>query len=294
MAERSRHADNRGVPQELVRVVRSDHCPGIELIEVLHSPRTWGHLNGVFAFGRMRDWHGGLAYRRRNLSLNSGDTFLFDPGELFRAPPNEGRPGEFRVVEILPEAFEALCLAEGHRVPIHFAHVIPRATPELDAALDALQLALVHDAEPLEQQSRLAALAHAAVTRVLEPGASSFNSSVPLGPCERLREILHSSEGTRVNLCDFARGAGVSQFQLLRSFKRRYGSPPHAYGLQVRVERGRQMLRCGSTVAQAAAATDFTDQSHFTRHFRRIWGVTPGQYAAGSLQRPAAHEPAPP
>jgi len=293
MAERAPHADGRGVPQELVRVVRSNHCPGVELIEVLHSPRTWGHLNGVFAFGRMRDWHGALAYRRRNLSLNSGDTFLFDPGELFHAPPHEGRAGEFRVVEILPAAFEALCHAEGHCAPLHFAQVIPRGTPDLDAALDALRAALVRDAEPLEQQSRLAALAHAAVTGVLERGARSFNSSVPLGPCERLREILHSSEGTRVNLCDFARGAGVSQFQLLRSFKRRYGSPPHAYGLQVRVERGRQLLRSGFTVAQTAAATDFTDQSHFTRHFRRIWGVTPGQYAAGSLQRTPAREPAP-
>jgi hypothetical protein len=36
---------------------------------------------------------------------------------------------------------------------------------------------------------------------------------------------LHSSEGYRVNLCDFARDAEVSQYQLLRQFKRRYGAP---------------------------------------------------------------------
>jgi AraC-like DNA-binding protein len=37
-------------------------------------------------------------------------------------------------------------------------------------------------------------------------------------------------------------------------------------------------LRRGYTVAEAAAANDFTDQSHFGRHFRRIWGLTPREY----------------
>ena len=270
---------------ERVTIVRRPTCPSVELIEAQHSPRTWGHLNNVFAFGSMWDWHGRLDYRRRSLTLSSGDTCLFDPGELFRAAPNDSRPGTFRIIEILPETFETLCRAEGSRSPIHFAKMVAKATPELAAALHGLQTALLRDAEALEQQSHLAALAHAAVTTVLEPGPRGLGRSVPLGPCERLREILHDGETANISLCDFAQHAGVSQFQLLRAFKRRYGSPPHAYGLHVRVERARQMLRRGFSVAAAAAANDFTDQSHLTRHFRRIWGVTPGQYAAGAPGR---------
>ena len=74
---------------------------------------------------------------------------------------------------------------------------------------------------------------------------------------------------------------GVSQYRLLRAFKRAYGLPPHAYELNGRMQRARQMLRTGHTAAAAAAAaaSDFTDQSHFSRHFRRMWRMTPGQYA---------------
>jgi AraC-like DNA-binding protein len=272
--------------EELIEVLRRPGCPGVEMIRAEHSPRTWGHLNNVFAFGSMWDWQGKLRYRRRNHTLSRGDACLFDPGELFHAVPENGHSGSFRVFEIAPDTFEALCRAEGVRVPLHFIRTIGRAAPQLTASLDALHAALQTDAEPLEYQSHLALVIHAAVTTGLEPGPRASTRPLTQGLCERLREILHSTEATQINLYEFARQAEVSQFQLLRAFKRRYGSPPHAYGLHVRVDRARHLLRRGFTVAEAAAAADFVDQSHFYRHFRRIWGLTPSQYALGSA-RPA-------
>ncbi len=40
----------------------------------------------------------------------------------------------------------------------------------------------------------------------------------------------------------------------------------------------RQLLAVGESVTDAAVAVGFFDQSHLTRHFRRIVGVTPGRY----------------
>jgi AraC-like DNA-binding protein len=230
----------------------------------------------------MWDWQGRFDYRRRNLRLARGDTFMAEPGEMFHAEPHDGDAGTFRVFEFSPELFESLCVAEGVKGPIHFAQSVAKATPQLAAALDMLQSTVQSDDEPLRHQSALAMMAHAAVASTLEklPRAPSLRSSHE--PCERLREILHSSEATRLNLYEFARAAEVSQFQLLRAFKKRYGAPPHAYSIHLRVERARQLLRAGLSVADTAAATDFADQSHLTRHFRRIWGFTPGRYAANA------------
>lgn len=265
---------------ERIKVIRRATCPGVELVQIEDSPRVWGHLNTAFSFGTMTSWQGRATYRRQNIPLVTGDTFTFDPGEVFRGAPHDGGSGSFRVLEIEPRVFTELCREEDQRAPLHFAEVIRRTPPGLAFALDAIERALGTDADSLEQQSCLVELAHAAAATVLERGSPRSKKPPPLGPCERLREILHSSEATQVSLSAFARAADVSQFQLLRAFKRRYGSPPHAYGLYVRAERAKQLLRAGHTVAEAAAATDFTDQSHLTRHFRRIWGVTPGQYAA--------------
>jgi AraC-like DNA-binding protein len=56
------------------------------------------------------------------------------------------------------------------------------------------------------------------------------------------------------------------------------GLPPHAYQTQVRVMRGKSLLAQGLSIEQVALKVGFFDQSHFTNHFRRLFGYTPGIY----------------
>ncbi len=265
---------------EVITAVRNAACPGVELYDIRSSRREWGHLNQVFSMGLMTNWYGRFHYQQRQLTIYPGDTFLLDPGELFHAQPLDARDGEFRVLEVSADVFIEHCRLEGAR-GVRFREALTRPPPPLSQALRSMHAALMGDAEPLELQSQLAVLVHAAVSSVLEQGPRSPNRQVPRGPCERLRDILHSSEGSQLSLHEFARRADVSQFQLIRAFKHRYGSPPHAYGLYVRVARARELLSRGFSVAEAAAASGFSDQSHLTRHFRRVHHVTPGRFAAG-------------
>jgi AraC-like DNA-binding protein len=58
------------------------------------------------------------------------------------------------------------------------------------------------------------------------------------------------------------------------------GTPPHRYLVQVRVQSAHALLALGTekrSLAEVAAAAGFSDQSHLTRHFKRVLGVTPGQ-----------------
>jgi AraC family transcriptional regulator len=63
-------------------------------------------------------------------------------------------------------------------------------------------------------------------------------------------------------------------------FKTSTGLPPHRYVITRRVERAKRLLRDGGdlTMAQVAARTGFWDQGHFTRHFKRLVGVTPKRF----------------
>ncbi|MNW13279.1 Virulence regulon transcriptional activator VirF [compost metagenome] len=54
---------------------------------------------------------------------------------------------------------------------------------------------------------------------------------------------------------------------------------PHAYQIQRRLLLARQLIRRGMTLADAAAASGFADQSHMTRLFVRTYGVSPRRYA---------------
>ncbi len=87
-------------------------------------------------------------------------------------------------------------------------------------------------------------------------------------------------------LAELANETGQSRFQALRAFKRRFGLAPHAYQLRVRLGLAQKSLRDGIPPAHVAAELGFVDQSHFTRHFKHLIGVTPARYVRGIIQTP--------
>jgi len=82
-----------------------------------------------------------------------------------------------------------------------------------------------------------------------------------------------------LDLDTLAKRVGLGRFQALRAFRQRYGLPPHTYQLCLRVSHARGLLREGLPAADVATRCGFADQSHFTRHFKRINAITPVQYA---------------
>lgn len=87
--------------------------------------------------------------------------------------------------------------------------------------------------------------------------------------------LLEHSVAAPITLAKMANDLGASPFAIIRAVNAHVGLTPHAYALQMRVNRAVQMIRSGARIAEAALATGFADQSHMTREVRRRWGVTP-------------------
>jgi AraC family transcriptional regulator len=83
-----------------------------------------------------------------------------------------------------------------------------------------------------------------------------------------------------LTLDDLAGVAHLSPYHFARQFKTSTGLPPHQYVITRRVERAKELLRDGKdlSLAQVAARSGFWDQGHFTRHFKRLVGVTPKRF----------------
>jgi AraC-like DNA-binding protein len=92
------------------------------------------------------------------------------------------------------------------------------------------------------------------------------------------RAYLEDNYAANVSLDELATVAELSPFHLARLFRREIGMPPHAYQIQVRIDRAKRLLLRGHPVSRVASETGFFDLSHFTRHFKRHMGVAPGQY----------------
>ena len=119
-------------------------------------------------------------------------------------------------------------------------------------------------------------------------------NATPTGPARRItgadarvakvRELLDDRTAENVGLDELAAAAGVSRFHLIRVFRRRYGMTPFAYQRNRRIEKARAVLRTGKSIADAAAAAGFADQSHLGRSFRAVMGSTPGEYRESYLR----------
>lgn len=81
---------------------------------------------------------------------------------------------------------------------------------------------------------------------------------------------------------------GLSVWRFATVFRERMGVAPHRYVSLLRVRRAQDLLRQGATVASAASESGFCDQSHLSRRFKRLCGMTPGQYQARQQATPSS------
>lgn len=72
--------------------------------------------------------------------------------------------------------------------------------------------------------------------------------------------------------------SGLDRYALSRNFRALYATSPHRFLLMRRLQRARDMIKAGEPLAEIAAATGFTDQSHLNRQFKKAFGVTPGRW----------------
>ncbi|MED2082388.1 AraC family transcriptional regulator [Brevibacillus formosus] len=86
-----------------------------------------------------------------------------------------------------------------------------------------------------------------------------------------------------ITLVDLSRVSNISLSQLVRLFKKHTGVTPHQYLIQLRIERAKQLIRCGNLSGKEIAVhAGFSDQAHFTKLFKRMTGMSPLQYASHS------------
>lgn len=95
-----------------------------------------------------------------------------------------------------------------------------------------------------------------------------------------VQEFLHDNHDQRISLDHLCEISSSSKQAIITEFKHRFGMTPFQYLLTVRVMKARDMLRKGYGLAEVATATGFSDQSHLSRSFKSVLGVTPGRYSS--------------
>jgi len=109
--------------------------------------------------------------------------------------------------------------------------------------------------------------------------ARGRDGTLPRGRLRSVIEYIEGHLGSDPTLEEMAAVARLSPYHFARQFRSATGLPPHQFVIARRVERAKQLMQEGGfSLAQVAMNAGFSDQSHLSRHFKRLVGVTPGQF----------------
>jgi AraC-like DNA-binding protein len=151
----------------------------------------------------------------------------------------------------------------------------------LFTAVSRFCAAVAEAATGQEQQARFTACLKYVLDLMDESPPEPLRPGGVQGAVARAKDVLRHRFNETVTLDELVEVSGLSRFHLVRCFADRVGLTPHAYQIRLRVERATTFLHRGVRPGEVANLVGFADQSHLTRHFRRVLRVTPGEYAQG-------------
>lgn len=191
---------------------------------------------------------------------------------------------EFLMLTLAPAFLDEVALRTWGKdaSPVELWHEDGRHDPLINnVAAALLREALTVDAATPAFVDGLATVLSVHLIRNYAQGAHTTPDTAPAHRAVAAAvRFIRQNHARPLTLADMAQAASVSPFHLTRLFRKTLGMSPYQYLLEVRVYAAHALLLTGPdgpALAEVASAVGFADQSHLTRQFKRVLGITPKQ-----------------
>jgi AraC-like DNA-binding protein len=198
-------------------------------------------------------------------------TFVQLPGTVWSA---EQAVGGFFSIELAPELFARFV----NDWPNHSVLPGPSqlAMPHLLDAFWFAHKVLRSPADATARTEALVTLIGMVLGTLTGPPAPMTSDGI-----SRVRDAIHDSPGRAPTIEELASLSGLSTFEMVRTFRRRYGIGPSAYRRSLQVARARRMVLAGRTVEEISTDLGFASAVELRRSFVRRFGLQLDLYADG-------------
>ena len=263
--------------------------PGIERLEAYFAGHGYDpHRHDTYAIGVTLSGVQLFDYRGGTVQSHRGKAIIVHPDEVHDGRAGTERGFYYRIAYIEPRLVQA---ALGRRPrPLPFVNggvtddtrlidaILP-ALQDLDAPLEDLQI----DHIVAEVASALVALDRSSPQARLE--------TTSVRAVARARDFLDANIERMVRSEEIEAATGLDRFALARHFRACLGTSPYRYQTLRRLDRARHLMLAGTSLAEAAVASGFADQSHMTRQFKKAYGLSPGRWQRATSLRKVGHSP---
>lgn len=251
-----------------------------ELLSARFSNQAFGrHSHDRYAVGVISSGVERMYYRGRSSLGGAGSVVTISPGEIHDGLPAHEQGWMYRMLYLDPQWLNRTLMPKQAGDYIYLFKMAFDQAPALARTFLQHHQAIESSQCGLERECLLLEL----VPQLFERNGAPISSveAFEKQAVQQVRRKLEDDFDKPVSLDQLANLVGLEPLYLIRVFKKSVGVSPHSYQIQIRIAQVQRLLRAGVSIADAAFACGFFDQSHMTRAFKKVVGITPGSFRTG-------------
>lgn len=209
------------------------------------------------------DGEGWLQKAGQTYKVETGDVFVIRPDEITTYGTGKDNPWKYAW----------LGFVSGMRIP-----ALDEAVLRKSALAQTFLYIRDHCADD-EMDGKIYSLTYDLVWRLTKQNRTTKSATDSYAGYARA--YLENAYMTDVSIQSIADSLHIDRRYLTRQFTQAYGVSPQSYLMQLRMDQAARFLEKGCSVAATAQMVGFKDLPNFSRHFKRIYGISPSQINSG-------------
>lgn len=235
------------------------------------------HFHRYYVIGFIKSGKRHLSCKNKKYDIKSGDLILFNPYDNHTCEQVDKKTLDYRCLNIKPYVMKKIVLEiTGKKYMPYFIEPVI-FNNDIGLLLQKLYF-MITEGEKSFKKEEIFLL-------IIEQLITEYAKTVPVianqGTNTKIKivcEFLEKNYMYNITLDNLSDLAGVGKYSLIRSFTKQRGISPYSYLESIRIDKAKKFLERGDNPIEVALKTGFTDQSHFTKFFKKFIGLTPKQY----------------
>lgn len=234
------------------------------------------HFHEYYVIGFIESGKRHLTCKNKEYIIDAGDLVLFNPFDNHACQQADEKTLDWRSININESIMEETVRQ------ITGIGYLPKFTTT--AAHHSESVLLLSELHQLIMEQRKDFKKEEVFFFLIEQLIKEYTEPVKESLSEVSEEIqksctyMENHYGELITLDDLSELSGLNKYTLLRNFTKQRGVTPYQYLEAIRISEAKKLLENGIDPLEAAMKTGFTDQSHFTKFFKKLIGLTPRQY----------------